>query len=113
LVCRYHFIGISFYIIFTIVVTEWRTHYRRAMNEMDSKANQKAIDSLLNFETVKYFGNEAFEAKRYDENLARYQSAAIKSQKTLAYLNLGQQIIIATGLMLICGVQRLVSSMAL
>lgn len=89
------------YIAFTIVVTEWRTHYRRAMNEMDSKANQKAIDSLLNFETVKYFGNEAFEAARYDDNLLRYQSAAIKSQKTLAFLNLGQQIIIAIGLMLI------------
>ena len=89
------------YIGFTVVVTEWRTHYRRTMNDMDSKANQKAIDSLLNFETVKYFGNEAFEARRYDENLLRYQSAAVKSQKTLAVLNLGQQIIIATGLMLI------------
>ena len=89
------------YITFTIVVTEWRTHYRRTMNEMDSKANQKAIDSLLNFETVKYFGNEAFEASRYDENLLRYQTAAVKSQKTLAILNLGQQIIIAVGLMLI------------
>lgn len=87
--------------MFTIIVTEWRTHYRRAMNEMDSKANQKAIDSLLNFETVKYFGNEAFEARRYDDNLLRYQTAAIKSQKTLALLNLGQQIIIAVGLMLI------------
>jgi ATP-binding cassette, subfamily B, heavy metal transporter len=89
------------YIAFTIVVTEWRTHYRRTMNDMDSKANQKAIDSLLNFETVKYFGNETFEANRYDENLLRYQAAAVKSQKTLAFLNLGQQIIIATGLMLI------------
>lgn len=77
------------YIAFTIVVTEWRTHYRRTMNDMDSKANQKAIDSLLNFETVKYFGNEAFEASRYDENLLRYQAAAVKSQKTLAFLNLG------------------------
>ena len=89
------------YIIFTIVVTEWRTHFRRAMNDMDSKANQKAIDSLLNFETVKYFGNEAFEAARYDENLSRYQTAAVMSQKTLAVLNLGQQIIIAIGLVLI------------
>jgi ABC-type transport system involved in Fe-S cluster assembly fused permease/ATPase subunit len=89
------------YIAFTIVVTEWRTHFRRTMNDMDSKANQKAIDSLLNFETVKYFGNEAFEAGRYDENLLRYQAAAVKSQKTLAFLNLGQQIIIAVGLMLI------------
>jgi ATP-binding cassette subfamily B protein len=93
--------ALIFYIIFTIVVTEWRTHYRRTMNDMDSKANQKAIDSLLNFETVKYFGNEAFEASRYDENLLRYQTAAVKSQKTLAFLNLGQQIIIAVGLMLI------------
>jgi ATP-binding cassette subfamily B protein len=94
-------VALVLYIAFTIVVTEWRTHYRRAMNEMDSKANQKAIDSLLNFETVKYFGNEAFETARYDDNLLRYQSAAIKSQKTLAFLNLGQQIIIAIGLMLI------------
>jgi ABC-type transport system involved in Fe-S cluster assembly fused permease/ATPase subunit len=94
-------VALVLYIVFTIVVTEWRTHYRRTMNDMDSKANQKAIDSLLNFETVKYFGNEAFEARRYDENLLRYQSAAVKSQKTLAFLNLGQQIIIAIGLMLI------------
>ena len=94
-------VALVLYIVFTIVVTEWRTHYRRTMNDMDSKANQKAIDSLLNFETVKYFGNEAFEARRYDENLLRYQSAAVKSQKTLAFLNLGQQIIIAIGLILI------------
>ncbi|MBU3581833.1 ABC transporter ATP-binding protein/permease [Polynucleobacter sp. AP-Capit-er-40B-B4] len=94
-------VALVLYIIFTVVVTEWRTHFRRTMNDMDSKANQKAIDSLLNFETVKYFGNEAFEASRYDENLLRYQSAAVKSQKTLAVLNLGQQIIIAVGLMLI------------
>ena len=83
------------------MVTEWRTHLRRTMNDMDSRANQKAIDSLLNFETVKYFGNETFEARRYDENLVRYQAAAIKSQKSLALLNLGQQAIIATGLVLI------------
>lgn len=89
------------YIAFTILVTEWRTHLRRTMNDMDSRANQKAIDSLLNFETVKYFGNEAFEARRYDENLIRYQAAAIKSQQSLAFLNLGQQAIIAVGLVLI------------
>ena len=89
------------YISFTVAITEWRTHFRRTMNDMDSKANQKAIDSLLNFETVKYFGNEAFEAGRYDDNLARYQEAAVKSQKSLALLNLGQQVIIATGLVLI------------
>ena len=89
------------YIAFTIVVTEWRTHLRRTMNDMDSKANQKAIDSLLNFETVKYFGNESFEARRYDENLVRYQAAAIKSQKSLSLLNVGQQFIIGVGLVLI------------
>jgi ATP-binding cassette subfamily B protein len=94
-------VALVLYIVFTVVVTEWRTHFRRTMNDMDSKANQKAIDSLLNFETVKYFGNEAFEARRYDENLLRYQAAAVKSQKTLAALNLGQQIIIAVGLILI------------
>ncbi len=89
------------YIAFTIVVTEWRTHLRRTMNDMDSRANQKAIDSLLNFETVKYFGNESFEAGRYDENLIRYQAAAIKSQKSLSLLNVGQQFIIGVGLVLI------------
>jgi ABC-type bacteriocin/lantibiotic exporter with double-glycine peptidase domain len=93
--------ALVFYIVFTVVVTEWRTHFRKTMNEMDSKANQKAIDSLLNFETVKYFGNEAFEASRYDKNLVRYQAAAIKSQKSLAVLNFGQQTIIAIGLVLI------------
>jgi ATP-binding cassette subfamily B protein len=89
------------YIGFTVIVTEWRTHFRRTMNDMDSKANQKAIDSLLNFETVKYFGNEAFEASRYDQNLIRYQVAAVKSQKSLAFLNFGQQTIIAVGLVMI------------
>ena len=95
------FVALVLYIIFTVVVTEWRTHFRRTMNDMDSKANQKAIDSLLNFETVKYFGNEQFESRRYDDNLVRYQTAAIQSQKSLAVLNLGQQIIIAIGLVLI------------
>jgi len=94
-------VALVLYIAFTVIVTEWRTHFRRTMNDMDSKANQKAIDSLLNFETVKYFGNEVFEAGRYDENLARYQVAAVKSQKSLAVLNLGQQTIIAIGLVLI------------
>ena len=95
------FIALVLYITFTVVVTEWRTHFRRTMNEMDSRANQKAIDSLLNFETVKYFGNEAYEAGRYDENLVRYQAAAVQSQKSLAVLNFGQQTIIAIGLVLI------------
>ncbi|WP_043418163.1 ABCB family ABC transporter ATP-binding protein/permease [Cupriavidus basilensis] len=89
------------YIVFTIVVTEWRTHFRRKMNELDSRANQKAIDSLLNFETVKYFGNEEYEAGRYDENLRKYRNAAIRSQNSLSFLNFGQQAIIATGLILI------------
>ncbi|MBB1634513.1 ABC transporter ATP-binding protein/permease [Cupriavidus sp. UME77] len=89
------------YIVFTIVVTEWRTHFRRKMNELDSRANQKAIDSLLNFETVKYFGNEEYEAGRYDENLRKYRTAAIRSQNSLSFLNFGQQAIIATGLILI------------
>ncbi|MBP0627427.1 MULTISPECIES: ABC transporter ATP-binding protein/permease [unclassified Cupriavidus] len=89
------------YIVFTIVVTEWRTHFRRKMNELDSRANQKAIDSLLNFETVKYFGNEEYEARRYDENLLNYRAAAIRSQSSLSFLNFGQQVIIAVGLILI------------
>ncbi|MEM5430164.1 ABC transporter ATP-binding protein/permease [Cupriavidus oxalaticus] len=89
------------YIVFTIVVTEWRTHFRRKMNELDSRANQKAIDSLLNFETVKYFGNEEYEARRYDENLLNYRAAAIRSQNSLSFLNFGQQVIIAAGLILI------------
>jgi len=94
-------VALVLYISFTVVVTEWRTHFRRTMNDMDSRANQKAIDSLLNFETVKYFGNEAFEASRYDQNLVRYQVAAVKSQKSLAVLNFGQQTIIAVGLVMI------------
>ena len=95
------FIAIAFYILFTVKVTEWRSKYRRKMNEMDTSANQKAIDSLLNFETVKYFGNESFETKRYDTFLVSYQAAAIKSQKSLAVLNVGQQCIIVVGLIAI------------
>jgi len=83
------------YITFTIVVTEWRTHFRRTMNELDSKANTKAIDSLINFETVKYFGNEDYEAKRYDEGLQNYERAAVRSQTSLSFLNSGQSLIIA------------------
>jgi ATP-binding cassette subfamily B protein len=86
------------YIAFTVVVTEWRTQFRRKMNEMDSTAHSRAIDSLLNYETVKYFNNEEFEARRYDENLERYRRAAIKSQTTLSLLNTGQQLIIAASL---------------
>jgi ATP-binding cassette subfamily B protein len=83
------------YITFTIVVTEWRTHFRRTMNELDSKANTKAIDSLINYETVKYFGNEDYEAKRYDEGLQGYERAAVRSQTSLSFLNSGQSLIIA------------------
>jgi ATP-binding cassette subfamily B protein len=90
--------ALVFYIAFTITVTEWRTQYRKRMNDMDSTANSRAIDSLLNYETVKYFNNEEFEAKRYDENLERFRRAAIKSQTTLSLLNTGQQCIIAVAL---------------
>ncbi len=89
------------YIIFTVSVTEWRTHFRRAMNEQDSKANTKAVDALINYETVKYFGNEAFEQTRYDENLKRLESASIKSQTSLSFLNLGQSGIISTAVVLL------------
>jgi len=91
-------IALVFYITFTIIVTEWRTQFRKQMNELDSTAHSRAIDSLLNFETVKYFNNEDFEAKRYDDNLERYRKAALKSQSTLSFLNTGQQLIIAAGL---------------
>ncbi|HEX7439430.1 MAG TPA: ABC transporter ATP-binding protein/permease [Caldimonas sp.] len=83
------------YIAFTVTVTEWRTHFRRAMNEQDSKANTKAVDALINYETVKYFSNEGFEQQRYDENLRRLEKASIKSQTSLSLLNLGQSTIIA------------------
>ncbi|MBK5206103.1 MAG: ABC transporter ATP-binding protein/permease [Polaromonas sp.] len=91
-------IALVFYIFFTIKVTEWRTQYRKTMNELDSLAHSRAVDSLLNYETVKYFNNEEFEAARYDEGLVRYRRAAIKSQNSLSLLNAGQQLIIAIGL---------------
>lgn len=89
------------YIAFTISVTEWRTHFRRTMNDLDSKANTKAIDSLINYETVKYFGNADYEARRYDEGLQRYEAAAVKSQASLSLLNTGQSSIIAIAVTLI------------
>lgn len=105
---RYHwsFAAITFgtiliYIVFTLGITEWRMAFRRAMNEMESKANTRAIDSLLNFETVKYFGNERWESGRYDESLAEWEDAAVKSQVTLSILNAGQAIIIAIGVTLL------------
>ena len=71
------FVALVCYVVFTVKVTEWRTHFRREMNSLDSKANQRAVDALINFETVKYFGNEAYEADRYDANLKKYAQAAI------------------------------------
>jgi len=85
------------YIVFTIKVSNWRIDIRRAVNENDSAANSRAVDSLLNYETVKYFNNEAWEARRYDEQLLKWEDAATRSQTTLAFLNLGQQAIIALG----------------
>jgi ATP-binding cassette subfamily B protein len=90
--------ALAFYITFTVMVTEWRTQFRREANEFDSAAHTKAVDSLLNYETVKYFNNEAFEARRYDESLERLRRARLKSQTTLSMLNAGQQLIIAIGL---------------
>ena len=90
--------ALAFYITFTVLLTEWRTQFRRLANESDSAAHSKAVDSLLNYETVKYFNNEAFEAQRYDESLQRLREARLKSQTTLSVLNTGQQLIIAIGL---------------
>jgi ATP-binding cassette subfamily B protein len=92
--------ALSFYIFFTVRITEWRTHFRKQANEFDSAAHNKAIDSLLNYETVKYFGNEAYEASRYDESLERLRKARLKSQTSLSLLNTGQQLIIAAALVL-------------
>jgi len=86
------------YITFTVTVTNWRTQFRKQMNELDSHAHTRAIDSLLNYETVKYFNNEDFESRRYDESLERLRKASLKAQTTLSMLNTGQQLIIATGL---------------
>ena len=93
--------AILLYVGTTIGITEWRTQHRRQMNEMDSKANTKAIDSLLNYETVKYFGNEEFEAGRYDKNLQRYEAAATKSETSLGILNSAQSVVIAMAVTLL------------
>ena len=93
--------AIVLYAAATIGITEWRTAHRRRMNEMDSKANTKAIDSLLNYETVKYFGNEEFEAGRYDKNLQSYEAAATKSETSLGLLNVAQSCVIATAVTLL------------
>jgi ABC-type transport system involved in Fe-S cluster assembly fused permease/ATPase subunit len=88
------------YISFTIVVTNWRTVLRREVNELDSAANIRAVDSLINFETVKYFNNERWEHDRYDEQMQKWEAAQIKSQISLSWLNLGQSLIIAAGVTL-------------
>jgi ATP-binding cassette, subfamily B, heavy metal transporter len=90
--------AVGVYIAFTVLVTEWRMEIRRRANELDSKANTRAIDSLLNYETVKYFGNEEFEARRYDEHLRKYEDAATKNEASLGVLNIGQSLIIAAAL---------------
>jgi ATP-binding cassette subfamily B protein len=95
------FTAVALYLVFTTGFTNWRVKFRRTMNETDSDARTKAIDSLLNYETVKYFGNERHEATRYDHALARYEKAAVKSQVTLNMLNIGQAAIIAGGLALV------------
>jgi ABC-type transport system involved in Fe-S cluster assembly fused permease/ATPase subunit len=108
LIARYDpwFIGITvgalvLYITFTVTITEWRTGFRRAMNELDSRANSRAMDSLINYETVKYFNNEEYEALRYDESMQRWESAAVKSHTSLSLLNIGQSAIIAVAVTLI------------
>jgi len=87
--------AVAIYIAFTILVTEWRIDIRRRANELDSRANTRAIDSLLNYETVKYFGNEEFEARRYDRNLRKYEDAAVRFESSLGLLNIGQSLVIA------------------
>ncbi|MGY3436528.1 MULTISPECIES: ABCB family ABC transporter ATP-binding protein/permease [unclassified Marinovum] len=91
-------VTIALYVWFTFTVTEWRVKLRREMNDQDTDANQKAIDSLLNFETVKYFGAEAREAARYDVAMAGYEKAALKTSYSLAFLNFGQSLLITAGL---------------
>jgi ATP-binding cassette subfamily B protein len=87
--------AVAVYLAFTITVTEWRIEIRRRANELDSRANTRAIDSLLNYETVKYFGNEEFEARRYDSNLRKYEDAAVRFESSLGLLNIGQSLVIA------------------
>jgi ATP-binding cassette subfamily B protein len=95
------FAAVAVYIAFSVSITEWRMDIRRRANELDSKANTRAIDSLLNYETVKYFNNEEYEARRYDENLQKYESAAVKNEASLGLLNIGQSCIIAVAVTLL------------
>ena len=90
--------ALAVYVVFTVSITEWRSKFRREMNELDSSANSRAIDALLNFETVKYFNNEEFEARRYEQGLESFRRAQVRSQTTLSMLNTGQQLIIALSL---------------
>ncbi len=108
LIARYNWVfiaitlsALALYVIATVTITNWRTGFRREMNELDSKANTRAIDSLLNYETVKYFGNEEWEARRYDESLQRWERAAVRSQTSLSFLNVTQSAIIAVAVTLI------------
>jgi ATP-binding cassette subfamily B protein len=95
------FAAVTLYLMFTFAITEWRMEIRRQANELDSRANTRAIDSLLNYETVKYFNNENYEAARYDENLQKYESAAVKNEASLGLLNIGQSCIIAIAVALL------------
>src|SRR5258705_1159219 len=95
------FVAVALYIAFSVSITEWRMEIRRRPNELDSKANTRAIDSRLNYETVKYFNNEEYEARRYDENLQKYESAAVKNEASLGLLNIGQSCIIAVAVTLL------------
>ena len=92
------FITLLIYIAFTLFITEWRMVVRRTMNDLDSKANTRAIDSLLNYETVKYFGNEQYEANRYDHHMEKWETAAVRNQTSLALLNSVQSVVIAIGI---------------
>src|SRR5215469_2075029 len=101
------FVTIGVYIWFTLALTEWRIKYRRRMNDADQEANTKAIDSLLNYETVKYFGNEEHEAERYDVALRKYETAAVRTRVSLSWLNIGQNFIIAAGVTLLMSMSAL------
>lgn len=104
-------VAVALYVTFSIVVTEWRTDFVRRMNEMDSKSNTRAVDSLLNYETVKYFANEAYEAAEYDRNLADWETARIRNRLSLAALNTGQALVVAISitLMMILAARQVVS----
>jgi len=95
------FAAVAIYMFFTVSVTEWRMDIRRQANELDSRANTRAVDSLLNYETVKYFNNEEYEARRYDDNLRKYEAAAVKNEMSLGLLNVGQSFVIAIAVTLL------------